>query len=85
MAPACPTQIFPDFSQDRFDRLVQAAAATGIVLSGPEGQTTYSGVTVRWKFDTTAQSLELQCIEMPFPLPCGLIDAKLQEMVSRCP
>ena len=81
---ACPTQTFPDFPQDRFDRLVQAAAAIGIVISGPEGVTSFSGVTVRWKFDAATESLELQCVDAPVFPPCGLIDFKLQEMVGRC-
>jgi hypothetical protein len=83
--PACPPQTFANFSQDRFDRLVQAAAGNGIVLNGPEGQTTYIGITVRWKFDAAAQSMEIQCIDNAMMLPCGLIDAKLHEMVTRCP
>lgn len=82
---ACSTQTFPNFTPARFDRLVQAAAGNGIVISGPEGQTSYSGVTVRWKFDPATESLELQCVDAPFFLPCNLIDTKLHEMVTRCP
>lgn len=82
---ACPTQTFPDFTQDRFDRLVQAAAGIGVLISGTEGQTSYSGLTVRWKFDAASQSLDLQWMDAPPFLPCGVIDSKLQEMVTRCP
>lgn len=36
---ACATQTFQPITQSRFDCLVQKAAASGIVITGIEGQT----------------------------------------------
>jgi hypothetical protein len=82
---ACATQTFSGVTQARFDCLVQKAAAAGIAIAGDVGQASKDGITIRWQFDPAGQTLELQCTDSPFFLPCGTINAKIHDLVDACP
>ena len=83
---ACDPQTFANFTQARFDCLAQnALAATGVHMSANEGEATKRGITLRWKFDPAAQTLEVQCLAHPFIVTCDFVNQKIQEMVSGCP
>jgi hypothetical protein len=82
---ACATQTFQNLTQARFNCLVQKAASSGIVISGNEGQASKEGITLRWKFDPTNQTLELQCMNEPFFFSCGDINGKIHDLVDSCP
>jgi len=82
---ACETQTVQNFTQARFDCLVQKAAASGIVISGNEGQASKDGITIRWNFDSVNQTIEVQCIDAPFLLPCGIINSNIQNLLASCP
>lgn len=81
---ACPNQTFTNVSQTQFDRLAEKAKTAGIMIDGQTGQASANGVTVRWNFDEATQTLEIQCTDSPFFLPCHIIDAKLREIVESC-
>ena len=83
---ACETQTFTGITQARFNCLVQKAAQTsGIAISGNTGSADKDGITIRWQFDPVAQTLELQCTESPFFVPCGTINAQIHNLVNGCP
>lgn len=81
---ACATQTFQAITQARFDCLVHQAVGLGIAISGMEGQASKDGITVRWKFDPASQTLELQCLDSPFFLSCGLINSRIHDLVDGC-
>ncbi len=81
---ACATQTFQGVTQARFDCLVQKASGWGITISSTEGQSSKDGITVRWKFDLASQTLELQCLDYPFLLSCGLISNMIHNLVDSC-
>ncbi len=81
---ACAVQTFQTVTQAHFDCLVQKASGWGIIISGIEGQSSKDGITVRWKFDPASQTLELQCLDSPFFLSCGLINNRIHDLVDSC-
>ena len=81
---ACAVQTFQAVTQAHFDCLVQKASGWGIIVSGIEGQSSKDGITVRWKFDAASQTLELQCLDSPFFLSCGLINNRIHDLVDSC-
>ena len=40
------------------------------------------GITVRWLYDADAETLELQCMDLPFFIPCAVVMAKIRELVD---
>lgn len=81
----CAAQVFSGITQQRFDCLMQKAAASGISINGNQGQASHSGVTVSWSFDPISQTLELQCLAAPFFVSCGMINGRLHDLVDSCP
>jgi hypothetical protein len=81
----CPIQTFSGITQARFNCLVLKAQATGITISGNAGTATKDGITLRWQFDPAAQTLDLQCTNSPFFIPCELINTKIHDMMNACP
>ena len=79
---ACEVQSFPGVTQDRFDALVEKARASGIALNGLEGSAVKDGITIRWLYDPAAETLELQCTDSPFFIPCAVVEAKIRELVG---
>ena len=57
---------------------------TKITISGNQGQDSKNGVTISWAFDPVAQTLDLQCLDKPFILPCGTITGRIQDVVDSC-
>lgn len=81
----CAAQIFSNFAPDRFARLVAKAAGEGVVINGPAGTYTHSGVTVTWNYDANAQNLKIQCIKSPLLPGCGAINASIHNLIDSCP
>ncbi len=83
MAP-CDKQIFSQVTQEQFGCLVEKAAQAGLPLAGNAGQGSKSGFTVAWQYDPVAQTLEIQCLDAPFLVPCSVINAKIHDLVGGC-
>ena len=81
----CATQTFQAITQGRFDCLVQKAGGWGVTISGIEGQTSKDGITVRWKFDPSNQTLELQCLDSPFSSRVGLLTTRFTILLTVAP
>jgi hypothetical protein len=81
---ACANQTFENFTQARFNCLVQKAATSGIKIDQNEGQLSQDGITVRWKFDPDEHTLDIQCLDAPFFLSCGTINGKIHDLVDSC-
>lgn len=83
---SCATQTFSGITPARFQCLTQKAqAATGIKIAGNSGEASKDGVKIRWLYDPTAQSLELQCTKAPIFISCGIINGKIHDLVDSCP
>jgi hypothetical protein len=81
---SCATQVFSAITQARFDCLVLKAQGSGINITGNSGVQSKDGITIRWHFDPAGQTLELQCTDSPFFVPCGIINGKIHDIVDGC-
>ena len=79
---SCAKQTFTDLGPDQFAALVAKAAATGLALSGTQGEASKDGFTVTWSYDSGAQVLEIQCVSAPFLVPCSVINGKIHSLVE---
>lgn len=80
----CTAQRFDNISPAQFASLMAAAKSQGIEIDGAEGQTTQSGITIAWSYVAISSSLTIQCLGAPFYVTCGMIHAKIRDLVSRC-
>lgn len=82
---ACATQTFDHVTPAAWNCLVQKAASYGIAISSaPSGQATKDGFTVSWNYNSTAQTLSIQCVDSPWWAPCSTINGKIHDLVDGC-
>ena len=82
-AKACESQTFSGIDEPTWNRLVAKAVEAKLpVSSGHSGRASQDGFTVRWQYSSSAQTLEIQCLESPWWAPCPMIQAKIAELVK---
>jgi hypothetical protein len=71
-------------SQSTFDKLRQQMLSThqAEVTGTTQGAITGHGVTASYKFDATAQTLEVDVIHHPFFIPVSAIESQLRAAVT---
>ena len=83
---ACAAQVFSGITQERFNSLVQEAAASGITINGNQGQTVVKhglvSARISWNFDASTQTLTLQYLNPGFLAPCDTVNGMLDDLVN---
>jgi hypothetical protein len=86
---ACAAQVFSGITEERFNCLVQKAAASGITIDGNQGQTVIKHALVSaqlsWNFAAVSQTLTLQYLNPSFLAPCDKVNGLLHDLVDSCP
>jgi hypothetical protein len=77
-----PRLTFPGITSSVFKRLQQKAARNGIPVSSPAGEAMKDGITIRWKYDSHAELLEVECVRAPFWVNAARIHRKLYEEIE---
>jgi hypothetical protein len=80
----CPAQHFTGITPEVLACLQAKGAAAGLPLAGDTGHATTMGVTIRWNYDPTAQTLTIECTEAPFFVPCSTIAQKVKDLIEGC-
>lgn len=80
----CAAQRFTGVGPAVFACLQSKGAAGGVPMAGATGQATTMGVTVRWDYDATAETLVLECTDAPFFVPCSTVTERLKSLVEGC-
>jgi hypothetical protein len=56
----------------------------GMSIESEHGQQSKSGFTLKWSYDPAAQTLEIQCLEKPFLIPCGVVNGQIGSLAEQC-
>jgi hypothetical protein len=56
----------------------------GMNIGSEAGEESKSGFKLRWSYDPSAQTLEIQCIDKPFLIPCGVVNGKIGGLAEKC-
>lgn len=78
----CPSQTFTGITPAIKAFLEAKGAAAGLPISGDAGSATTMGVTIRWAYDPTAETLTVTCTDLPFFVPCRTVHGKVMELVE---
>ena len=73
---------FVGITPERFAALQRKALDFGLMLKTDSGSTSQKGFTVDWKYDSSAQVLEIRCTKKPIFVPWGTINNKIQKWVE---
>jgi hypothetical protein len=56
----------------------------GISVDSERGEQSKSGFTLKWIYDSAAQTLEIQCLDKPFLIPCGVVNNRIAALADQC-
>lgn len=78
------TLTYPLMNQSQWHNLVDKLNEKfSLNIKTAQGRSSQWGFTFAWCYDTTAQSLDLQCLQKPLWLPDDLLETKIAELVNK--
>jgi myo-inositol-1-phosphate synthase len=69
-------------TQAIFKRLRKRAAQIGIPVSSQAGEAKKDGITIQWKYDPSAELLEVECVHAPFWIDATRVNRTLSEEIE---
>ena len=80
---ACDKLRFTDVSAAAWQQCKDAVRERlGLAIDQDSGTAEARGFTVTWAYTGAAQTLELQCTDHPFLVPCALVNGQLTSLVE---
>ena len=77
-----PRLTFRGITRAVFARLRMKASKRGIHLVGRAGEASKDGVRIQWSYDATSESLEVECVHVPFWIGSTRINKELREEIE---
>jgi hypothetical protein len=56
----------------------------GITIESDSGEASSRGFTLRWFYDASERTLEVQCLAKPFFVPCGTVNKRIEDTAAKC-
>ncbi len=56
----------------------------GLHIDSEQGEQSKSGFRLRWVYDPDAHTLEIQCLDKPFLIPCSVVNGRINALASDC-
>jgi hypothetical protein len=56
----------------------------GMTVDSDRGEASKRGFTLRWSYDPSGQTLEIQCSQKPFVIPCATVNGRIKQMAEEC-
>jgi hypothetical protein len=56
----------------------------GITIESDSGEASSRGFTLRWSYVASEQTLEVQCLQKPFLVPCSVVNKRIEDTAARC-
>ena len=58
--------------------------AYGMTIDSDRGEASKRGFTLSWTYDPSGQTLQIQCSEKPFFVPCSAVNDQIKQMADEC-
>jgi hypothetical protein len=56
----------------------------GISVESDRGEESKSGFRLTWIYEASAQTLQIQCLDKPFLIPCGVVNNRIGALAEKC-
>ena len=63
---------------------VAISQSYGLHIESEQGEETKSGFRLRWAYDPGAKTLEIQCLDKPRLIPCGMVNSRINSLARDC-
>lgn len=77
----CDGITFNGVTRNGWNAIKQSAASYGIA-GGDSGHATTQGFSLAWRYNESAKSLHIQCLDAPDIVPCSEINSRLRSTTS---
>lgn len=81
---ACAMLTYGNVTASAWQCIKNVASSHGLTINSNTGKGTVSGFTVAWNYNTSAQTLGIQCTDSPFWAPCSTINSTLNQAIEGC-
>ena len=82
---ACDVLRFSGVDASRWAQAQETiSSAYGLHIEAEQGEQSKSVFTLRWSYDAAAQTLEIQCLQKPFLVPCGVVTGRIGSLADEC-
>ncbi len=79
----CDPVVFHGITLELWASIETQVRAAGIDVEHDEGTAHVGPTEISWNHDPALQTLTVQCLKKPFPIPCGIVNGKIQELFHR--
>ena len=55
----------------------------GIRIESDSGEASKKGFTLKWTYNPSEQTLQIQCSDKPFLVPCGVVNDRIKGMAEK--
>lgn len=55
----------------------------GIRIESDGGEASKKGFTLKWTYNPSEQTLQIQCSDKPFLVPCGVVNDRIKGMAEK--
>lgn len=56
----------------------------GLHIEAERGEDSKSGFRLSWRYDPDAKTLEIQCLDKPRLIPCGIVNGRINALARNC-
>jgi hypothetical protein len=56
----------------------------GISIDSDQAEASERGFTLKWSYDSSVQTLQIQCTKKPFVVPCGMVNGRIKDAAAKC-
>jgi hypothetical protein len=82
---ACDQLNYSHVDAEKWNRAKETISSEyGMHIEAEHGEESKSGFTLSWTYDPSAQTLEIQCREKPFLIPCGVVNNRINALAAEC-
>jgi hypothetical protein len=55
-----------------------------IAIESDQGEMTERGFRLKWSYDPSVQTLQIECTKKPFVVPCGMVNGRIEDAAAKC-
>jgi hypothetical protein len=82
---ACDTLHYSGVDNAKWNAAREAVSREyGMDIGSEQGEDSKKGFRLRWSYDAQAQTLEIQCIDKPRLIPCGIVSNRINALADGC-
>lgn len=81
---ACAMLSYNNVTPSAWQCGVNLAKNYGVNITSNTGSASSSGFTIAWNYNPGAQTLQIQCTDSPWIVPCSVINSKINSEIESC-